>query len=94
MRIIPPSPSLLPSSNRETTSAENFPLWSRKEKTPTTKTSELHADFEKVLSSSPGLESEAEPSFHHSFITATLEDFGLNILYKCHKAEEHIKLKL
>lgn len=29
-----------------------------------------------------------------SFITATLQDFGLNILYKCHKAEEHIKLKL
>lgn len=29
-----------------------------------------------------------------SFFTATLEDFGLNILYKCHKAEEYIKLKL
>lgn len=29
-----------------------------------------------------------------SFATATLEDFGLNILYKCHKAEEYIKLKL
>lgn len=27
-----------------------------------------------------------------SFITATLEDFGLNILYKCHKVEEYIKL--
>lgn len=29
-----------------------------------------------------------------SFVAATLEDFGLNILYKCHKAEEYIKLKL
>lgn len=29
-----------------------------------------------------------------SFITATLQDFGLNILYKCHKAEEHIKTKI
>lgn len=55
VKIILPSPSLLPSRNRETRSAENFPLWSRKEKTTTTKTSKLHADFEKVLSSSPGL---------------------------------------
>lgn len=29
-----------------------------------------------------------------SFITATLQGFSLNILYTCHKAEEHIKLEL
>lgn len=29
-----------------------------------------------------------------SFITAALEDFGLNIFYKCHKAEEYIEIKL
>lgn len=62
-KITPPSASLLTSRNRQTKTAENFLLWSRKENTTTSKTSKLHADSEKVLGSSPGV---AEPCFHYS----------------------------